>query len=195
MSAAVPVDELLASLAALRDCFGDPPGGGLVARLRELARTQPAWQPCAEAARLQPIDALVAEWMRLFEGPGRIPAPLFGSFYLDDGLLMGPSSIAVAAEYRRHGIQPRTGGTPPDHLAFELGFLGMLTAQDGPAARAERATFARRFLGWLPSLRNAVQDATSTAYFRELTGLAADVVDALGADGASDRASARRAFP
>ena len=189
------VDDLLVTLGTLRDCFSEPLDPELVSRLGELARVQPSWQPCAQAAAAEPIEGLADEWMRLFEGPGRIPAPLFGSFYLDDGLLMGPSSIAVAAEYRRHGVQPRAGATPPDHLAFELGFLGMLTAEDGPSARAERAAFARRFLGWLPSLRNAVQDASSTAYFRELTALAAAVVDALAADGASDRESARRAFP
>lgn len=190
-----PFDELLVTLGALRDSFADPPDTEHVARLGELGRAQPLWQPCAQAALAAPIEQLVAEWMRLFEGPGRIPAPLFGSFYLDDGLLMGPSSIAVAAEYRRHEIQPRTGGTPPDHLAFELGFLGMLTAQDGASARAERAAFARRYLPWLPKLRTAVQDATSIAYFRELTALAADVVGALAADGAAAGEPARRATP
>ncbi len=175
------VDDLLVTLGTLRDCFSEPLDPELVSRLGELARVQPSWQPCAQAAAAEPIEGLADEWMRLFEGPGRIPAPLFGSFYLDDGLLMGPSSIAVAAEYRRHGVQPRAGATPPDHLAFELGFLGMLTAEDGASAPGDRTAFAQHYLGWVPELRNAVGNATSIAYFRELTSLAVEVVGPLAA--------------
>ncbi|MDA8394825.1 MAG: molecular chaperone TorD family protein [Candidatus Dormibacteraeota bacterium] len=175
------------TLGTLRDCFSAPPDPELVGRLGEIARAQPFWQLCAQAVAAEPIEGLADEWMRLFEGPGRIPAPLFGSFYLDNGLLMGRSSIAVAAEYRRHGVQPRTGGTPPDHLAFELGFLGMLTAEDGASAPGDRTAFARRYLGWLPELRNAVGNATSIAYFRELTSLAVEVVGPLAAVGSGAR--------
>jgi TorA maturation chaperone TorD len=175
------------TLGTLRDCFSEPPDTELVGRLGELARVQAFWQPCAQAAAAEPIEGLADEWMRLFEGPGRIPAPLFGSFYLDDGLLMGPSSMAVAAEYRRHGVQPRAGATPPDHLAFELGFLGMLSAEDGAATPGDRSAFAQRYLGWLPELRNAVWNATSTAYFRELTSLAVEVVGRLAAVGSGAR--------
>jgi TorA maturation chaperone TorD len=196
VSAVTRGSELLATLGALRDCFSDPPDRDLVSRLQLLARSQPAWQPCAQAALAEPPDRLAAEWMRLFDGPGRIPVPLFGSFYLDDGLLMGPSTLAVGEAYRRHQLVPKAAGVPPDHLAYELGFLGLLVSEDGPTARAELAAFARRYMGWLPTLERALQGATAIAFFQELGALAHRVVEDLAAGGALDgeppRAAAAR---
>lgn len=70
------------------------------------------------------------EYTRLFEGPGKHPAPPFASFYLDGGTVMGASAIAVRKEYIKWDLAPiRIGKIPDDHIAMEFTFLSYLAGE------------------------------------------------------------------
>ena len=182
------MDQMIADdlndLALLRDLFSDPPDASMERRLEILGRNDARWMTLAQTMTRSTTDALAAEWMRLFEGPGRMPVPLFGSFYLDDGLLMGPSTRAVRTVYATHGLTP-TEAIPADHLAFELGFLGFLTTEAAVAGAPtsqltgqsadqsirldQRVTFAEQWmLSWLPAMTTVLREATTLPFFVQL---------------------------
>jgi TorA maturation chaperone TorD len=65
---------------------------------------------------------------------GGIPAPPYGSVYLEqDGILMGQSSLRALEAYRVEDLSLEGGGEPPDYLATELEFLFYLVSQEEEA--------------------------------------------------------------
>jgi TorA maturation chaperone TorD len=65
---------------------------------------------------------------------GGIPAPPYGSVYLEqDGILMGQSSLRALEAYRAEDLSLEGGGEPPDYLATELEFLFYLVSQEEEA--------------------------------------------------------------
>jgi TorA maturation chaperone TorD len=61
---------------------------------------------------------------------GGVPAPLYGSVYLDAGLLMGPSTGRIAELYREQGLVFEDATEPPDFLSTELEFLFFLVGKE-----------------------------------------------------------------
>ncbi|MBE0501142.1 MAG: molecular chaperone TorD family protein [Desulfuromonadales bacterium] len=61
---------------------------------------------------------------------GGVPAPLYGSVYLDAGLLMGPSTGRIAELYRQQGLVFEDATEPADFLATELEFLFFLVGRE-----------------------------------------------------------------
>lgn len=74
---------------------------------------------------------LMAEYCRLFVGPGKLRCPPFESVYRDGGTVMGPSTHAVLQCYQEAGFQPAGPREPPDHMASELQFMSHLCRQEG----------------------------------------------------------------
>ena len=171
--------RILEELAWLRALYSEPPDATVLARFQEEAKSDAVWAALTrtlEGLKESATADMNAEWMRLFEGPGRIPVPLFGSFYLDAGLLMGPSTQTVSTLYGRYGLRP-AATIPADHLAYELGFCGFLTGQAAPEALQERAEFAERWmLSWLPFMADALHQATETPFFHEMAGCTMTIV-------------------
>ncbi len=65
---------------------------------------------------------------------GGIPAPPYGSVYLEqDGILMGQSSLKVLETYRAEDLSLEGGSEPPDYLATELEFMYYLVGQEEEA--------------------------------------------------------------
>lgn len=76
-------------------------------------------------------DELAEQFAGLFIARmGGVPAPLYGSVYLDDGLLMGPSTARVAEAYRNQGLVFEDATEPADYLATELEFLYFLVGKE-----------------------------------------------------------------
>lgn len=89
----------------------------------------------ASADRAVEIES---ERVRLFvNAPGGVPAPPYGSWWLD-GVLDGASTQRVVAFYLREGLQNRGRTGPADYLGTELEFLGFLLQHQ----RAARFTSA-----------------------------------------------------
>jgi TorA maturation chaperone TorD len=77
------------------------------------------------------IETLAELYTGLFVARmGGVPAPLYGSVYLDAGLLMGPSTGLVAEIYRKQGLVFEDATEPADFLATELEFLYFLVGKE-----------------------------------------------------------------
>lgn len=140
--------ELYAFLAQL---FSYPDAELLVAlhrpRLADLLARIPGIPAAAPSlASLTLADLEVAYTALFINRLGGVPAPPYGSVYLDgDGQLMGASSRNVAAWYTQEGLQLDTAGEPPDHLPTELEFLYYLIDQEGQALGRRDVLVAREW--------------------------------------------------
>jgi putative dimethyl sulfoxide reductase chaperone len=85
---------------------------------------------------------------------GGVPAPPYGSVYLDDdGQVMGPSALRVAQCYQQEGLVVDSP-EPPDFLATELEFLFYLADLETAGERVESAHartvfFNELFFPWI----------------------------------------------
>lgn len=107
--------------------------------------------------------------------PGRYTPP-YASFYLDGGMLWGPSTIAVLGKYQAEGLIFEVGGlrgpggTPilaPDHIGVEMAFLAILSSHRSTERRETQIDF---FLGhlanWLPGLAQTYRSTKSEICLR-----------------------------
>jgi putative dimethyl sulfoxide reductase chaperone len=138
-----------------------------------------SWSVSFEEATQQ--DLLV-EFARLFVGPGRVPAPLYGSLYLEKSReLVGQSTLAVEAFYADEGVGVgKDLKELPDHAAIELEFsahlldcaTNALYVGDDPAAErlvARHEEFESRFLlPWITSLGERIVAAAELETYRVL---------------------------
>lgn len=70
------------------------------------------------------LQTLMIEYARLFVGPYQVIAPPYGSYYLEDGRLMGDSTIEVNQFYEKAGLAINESFKDlPDHIIAELEFL------------------------------------------------------------------------
>jgi len=75
---------------------------------------------------------------------GGVPAPPYGSVYLDDGTLMGASTLAVAEAYREAGLVIDGSSEPADFLATELEYLYYLVGREEEGFKARDVAAARQ---------------------------------------------------
>src|SRR5471032_3255506 len=73
-------------------------------------------------------------FQRLFVGPYALPAPPWGSVYLDrESVLFGDSTLDLREWMRDHGIEPnRTQAEPEDHIGLML-MMSAWLAENSPA--------------------------------------------------------------
>lgn len=135
-----------------------------------------------EAFAAQDLQALLADYTRLFLGP---PSPLaapYGSIWLGgEDTAMQESTVALEGLYSEAGfeIDEELGGTP-DHVAVELEFLYLLTFKRNEARRTGEEVaiagwdqlhdlFLRGHLGaWIAAFTRAVGAKAESAFYREL---------------------------
>lgn len=122
--------------------------------------------------------ALEVEHARLFVGPGEVPAPPYESVWRDvdpdsgHHVFGGPSTAAVAAVYREHGLVGEPGHHDlPDHVATEAEFCCYLCEQEAQAWRDEAPEHAK-------TLRAAEQDFVTTHLARFVPDLCVAVTEA-----------------
>lgn len=69
-------------------------------------------------------QVILAEFARLFVGPFHVIAPPYGSYYLENGRLMGESTVQVREFYDFAGLTIKDSFKDlPDHVVAELEFL------------------------------------------------------------------------
>ena len=134
------------------------------------------------ALPLAATDELLVAYTRLFLGPGPVPAPPYGSVYLDgDGLVAGPSTLAVERFYADHGLGvDQELAELPDHVAIELEFSAHLLdraatcddADERDSLLARHAEFDATYLrSWLPALSERMATATVHPFYDGLGSL------------------------
>ncbi|MCP4399037.1 MAG: molecular chaperone TorD family protein [bacterium] len=136
------------------------------------------------------LEQLNIEYTRLFEGPGRPPVPPYASFYLNDGLLMGPEALAVRQIYLEWKVAPiQIGHVPDDHIALELGFMGHLSGETVAALnqrddiqwqtllKAQMHFLNEHILAWVPHFCNQIASATPNEFFQGLSKLTQTFVE------------------
>lgn len=94
------------------------------------------------------LDQVRAEYMRLFVGPDRLPAPPWESVYLgEDGTLFQLSTLEVRNCYRSFGLLPEEyPRVADDSLALELGFMSTLASWATDAFRQNQTEELKKYL-------------------------------------------------
>lgn len=151
--------------------------------LRELSAE--AAEAAAETAALvakTDLQDLLVEHTRLFVGPFKMPAPPYGSVWLEqDKSLMGASTVKAANFYAACGLQLAEDNTQlPDHITVELEFMSYLVFKQREAALAgnqkevdRQINLQKEFLitfllPWLGPFTDAVVDDAETPPYMAL---------------------------
>jgi TorA maturation chaperone TorD len=157
----------------------------------EVAAWHEAWLDAADMARslgragseLVPLAAsstadggdMLAEYERLFVGPGRVPCPPYEALWQDDGKrleqgrLMSTATAAVTRVYRSLDLAMRRDAHElPDHLVIELEALAYALGEDEEAANE---LLVEHLLRWVPKLAAAVEGEAELEFYRLLARL------------------------
>jgi len=121
------------------------------------------------------------EFTRLFIGPFQTMAPPYGSVYLEQGRLMGESTIAVMNAYVEAGLKLNERYKDlPDHIAAEFEFLYFLLTNSvrlhDAGAQNESDEIMRVYeeflhgllMPWIPAFCERITLNTHLEYFRLL---------------------------
>ncbi|MGP3592004.1 Tat proofreading chaperone DmsD [Vagococcus sp. WN89Y] len=149
-------------VAAFRNnCWADDwqPGGPALAPLRAGF--------CADSD-----ESLEEAWQRLFIGPWALPAPPWGSVWLDkESVLFGESTLALRQWMREHNIVFDTRqNEPEDHFGALLLMVAWLTEQGNLAARD--ALLAWHLLPWSARFLEVFTGNAQHPFWRSLGQLA-----------------------
>ena len=170
------------------------PGSDLPTVLDELesALTRLDSDSCDDAARLKRSYTddstpcpLEVDYAALFVGPFLVPAPPYGSVYLEEKRqLMGESTIDVRHHYLSLGLDLSPDfKEAPDHISAELEFMHVLIcqgieaidaaeyAQLSESVRHQRVFLEKHLGAWMPAFTDKVIEHARTDYYRHLAAV------------------------
>lgn len=120
------------------------------------------------------FQRLRVDYTRLFVNAyPKVPAPPYGSVYLDDGYVWGKSTVDVLEMYQAYGLEPLASfQEPPDHVGAEFEFMAYLAGaaldgkKDSPRARDGQRAFFQQHLGrWFAAFLHRVQQHDPGGFF------------------------------
>jgi len=124
---------------------------------------------------------LAVEFTRLFIGPFGTIAPPYGSFYMEEGRLMGDSTLKAMDYYISAGLtKSQNFKDLPDHISAELEFVYYLISNETTFLKhgaldnaTEVNSFAESFLKdvllpWVRPFAERIKDNTDHEYFKNL---------------------------
>ncbi len=125
------------------------------------------------------VPELLAEYERLFIGPGPVPCPPYESYWRQDvsfdmrGSLMGPCTAELRDLYGDLGLEtaPATGEMP-DFLPIELEAFAYALAST-ERFETGRVIFAGHLRHWLPRFADAVERASRHHFYADLARVTA----------------------
>jgi len=130
------------------------------------------------ALSVSTIDALLGEYERLLNGPGRAPCPPYESLWRGDGprreqgRLMAAAASDVVHLYREIGLQVRADAHElPDHVAIEWEALAF--AFDHAASEVGEALVTEHLAIWIPPFCDAVAAEAEQPFYAALAPLTA----------------------
>lgn len=145
----------------------------------------------SELCNDESLETLQVEFARLFVGPYKLPAPPYGSIYLEgEHKVMGDSTVDAWRRYRESGLSiAETFKDAPDHIAAELEFMYFLVFNEIEALQSARAdkscehidrqkSFLAEHLGaWAGSFCAKVETAAGNDFYRYLGGVTSKFID------------------
>ena len=115
-----------------------------------------------------PLEDLQRDYAQLFLGPFTVPAPPYGSVYLEiNRQVCGETTSEMMARYREEGLKV-TLQEPADHVAIELEYMYVLVLKEMDATAAgddgnviryldKQRDFLETHLGvWVPMLTQRI---------------------------------------
>lgn len=128
------------------------------------------------------VDVLSVDFTRLFIGPYSLPAPPYGSVYLEnERKVMGNSTMDVLRHYRTFGLDISEGiKEVPDHVTIELEFMFFLIYKEIEAILSndpessqlyitEQLSFLTDHLdAWVPQFTGNIIEFSGTEFYRNL---------------------------
>jgi TorA maturation chaperone TorD len=129
---------------------------------------------------LAELESLKIDFAGLFVGPYKLLAPPYGSVYLEDGKLIGDSTIDVRTWYEKEGLDIVIKDAP-DHITMELEFMYYLITKQIEAIKdsnlqdvqfylQKQSSFLQVHLArWLPGFAENVQQNAQAAFYVQLS--------------------------
>ncbi|MBT6341703.1 MAG: molecular chaperone TorD family protein [Desulfobacula sp.] len=128
------------------------------------------------------LDLLKVEFTRLFIGPYSLPAPPYGSVYIEnERKVMGDSTMDARKRYQHFGLDiPGNFKDVPDHITVELEFIFFLIfkeivhIQSNLPEQAQELLFHQKSFHtdhlniWIPEFTDCVIEYTGTQFYRNL---------------------------
>lgn len=112
------------------------------------------------------------QWADLFIGPNTLPAPPWGSVYLDpEGVLQGSSTQALSAFLQRERLKVQTRyPEPSDHVGLMLFQAAVLASEVREHALKE--LLVDHLESWLPQFYHQLNRTMPNSFYSPLTELA-----------------------
>ncbi|HHN8349882.1 TPA: molecular chaperone TorD family protein [Morganella morganii] len=129
---------------------------------------------CSQLSRTagEGTEVLKSAWQSLFAGPGALPAPPWGSVYLDaEGLLQGDSTLALSTFLKQERLKLNTPyPEPADHIGLILFQAAVLASEMRSAA--VNTLLSQHLMNWLPRYAQRLDTHGHSPFYSALTRLA-----------------------
>ncbi|MEY0232331.1 Tat proofreading chaperone DmsD [Providencia manganoxydans] len=117
------------------------------------------------------FEQLNSQWIALFIGPNSLPAPPWGSVYLDpEGVLHGASTVALSEFLKRERLKLQTCyPEPSDHIGLMLFQAAVLASEIREKALNE--LLDEHLATWLPLFVTQFNHVVGSPFYTALTEL------------------------